>query len=241
MDYIEIIKEKTIRIDDIKEINHLFESKNKFYSYINPFVYLTLKDNKDLIASLDGIYLDGFMMVLIFRLMGVKTIRLSCDMTSVFKHLFLYASTERKTIYAIGSTQDNIEKSIQNIKNSFPNLIVLNYRNGFFTDRSEIEKECENINLTNPDFLLVGMGTPFQEKFINDVKVSGYKGVTFTCGGFFHQTIGKLNYYPKYIDSLNLRWLYRMFDEKRVFYRTIKYYPLFVLSFTRDLIKLKLK
>ena len=39
-------------------------------------------------------------------------------------------------------------------------------------------------------------------------------GVGFTCGGFIHQTANnEIEYYPLWIDRMNLRFVYRMYKE----------------------------
>ena len=41
------------------------------------------------------------------------------------------------------------------------------------------------------------------------------EGIGFTCGGFIHQTANnEIEYYPLWIDRMNLRFVYRMYKEK---------------------------
>ena len=54
-----------------------------------------------------------------------------------------------------------------------------------------------------------------QEQFLLMVKNTGFKGIGFTCGGFIHQTANdEIDYYPAWINRMNLRFLYRMIKEK---------------------------
>ena len=54
-----------------------------------------------------------------------------------------------------------------------------------------------------------------QEQFLIKVKRIGYQGIGFTCGGFIHQTSkNEIDYYPAWIDKINLRFIYRMYKEK---------------------------
>ncbi len=105
-----------------------------------------------------------------------------------------------------------------------------------FADNAERDKSINNIIELNPDFLVVGMGAPLQEQFLIDVRKQGYKGTGFTCGGFLHQTQGSINYYPKLIDSMGLRWAYRIYDEPKLFTRYFVDYPVSIILFLKDVL-----
>ena len=63
------------------------------------------------------------------------------------------------------------------------------------------------------------MGAPRQERFLLNLRESGWRGAGFTCGGFFDQVSGNGDYYPAWIDRLNLRFLYRLVREPRRLWR----------------------
>jgi UDP-N-acetyl-D-mannosaminuronic acid transferase (WecB/TagA/CpsF family) len=89
---------------------------------------------------------------------------------------------------------------------------------------------------------ILGLGSPIQEEFLADLVSAGFLGKIYTCGGFLHQTArGRLDYYPPVINSLGLRWMYRMLCEPHVFWRTLKYYPRNATLLLRDLVSLKLE
>ncbi|NJO34267.1 MAG: hypothetical protein HC869_15170 [Rhodospirillales bacterium] len=66
-----------------------------------------------------------------------------------------------------------------------------------------------------------------QESFLLRLRQQGFNGVGFTCGGFLDQySIGK-QYYPTWIDRLELRWLYRLIMEPGRLWRRyfVEYQP----------------
>lgn len=199
-----------------KNIDIIFNERNKIYTFLNPVSYLTALDNKDLFNQFDGIFADGSLLVAAIKLLyGTKVTRRSFDMTSLAPQLFEYAENSGKTIYIVASKQEETEKAIEIFKERYPNLKFAGYRNGYFSNEEEQDKEAAYITQLNPDFLIVGMGALMQEKFLLKVKKSGYQGIGFTCGGFIHQTSkNEIDYYPKWIDKLNLRFIYRMYKEK---------------------------
>jgi UDP-N-acetyl-D-mannosaminuronic acid transferase (WecB/TagA/CpsF family) len=66
------------------------------------------------------------------------------------------------------------------------------------------------------------MGAPRQEAFLVALADSGWKGVGFTCGGYFDHLGEGFHYYPRLIDKFNLRWFYRIAREpRRLGYRNL--------------------
>lgn len=123
---------------------------------------------------------------------------------------------------------------------AYPNLSIAGLRNGFFSSGEERQAAIQRILELNPDYLIVGMGTPLQEKFLVEVKEMGWRGIGFTCGGFIHQTAKGLNYYPRWMDWLHLRWLFRIWDEPKLLSRYLLQYPRFVGLFMYDLFTFEL-
>jgi len=206
-------------------------------TFINPYSYLFLRKNLSLFSKIDRIYVDGIVLVLLLSCVGIYTKRASFDMTSLAPKVIQDCIDAKYSIYFIGSTQKAILDFTNLIKQEWPNLNLAGFRNGYFNNFEERRKALQTIINANPAVVVVGMGTPYQEKFLADLKSSGYKGKGYTCGGFIHQTTRKVNYYPKFFDVNNLRWLYRMIDEPKLILRYLLYYPLSICLFTFDSIR----
>ena len=91
-----------------------------------------------------------------------------------------------------------------------------------------------DIKNLNPDIVICGMGTPLQEHFLADLQKLGWGGIGYTCGGFLHQTARDIQYYPEWIDKYNIRWIYRIYDEPKLFKRYFWEYPKFFVYFIYD-------
>lgn len=196
-------------------VNQIFESKGKVYTFLNPVSYLTALDNKELFGQMDGIFADGGLLVKAIKMLYAKVVtRRSFDMTSMAPELFAYAVEHDKTIYIVASKQEQVEKAVEIFLERYPEVKFAGYRNGYFSSEEEMDKEAKYITELKPDFLIVGMGSLMQEKFLLKVKNAGYQGVGFTCGGFIHQTSkNEIDYYPAWVDKTNLRFVYRMWKE----------------------------
>ena len=210
-----MISNKIISTENIKLFD-LNRNKNNIYTFLNPVSYLTALENKELFIQFDGIFADGSLLVAAIKLLyGEKVTRRSFDMTSLAPQLFQYAEENKKTIYIVASKQEETEKAVGIFKERYPDLKFAGYRNGYFSNEEEQEKEAAYITQLNPDYLIVGMGALMQEKFLLKVKQAGFNGIGFTCGGFIHQTAkNEIDYYPAWVDRMNLRFIYRMYKEK---------------------------
>ena len=196
-------------------VNQIFENKGKVYTYLNPVSYLTALDNKELFSQMDGIFADGGLLVKAIKLLyGKQVTRRSFDMISMAPELFSYAAEQGKTVYIVASKQEQVEKAVEIFRERYLKVKFAGYRNGYFANEDEMEQEAKHITELNPDFLIVGMGALMQEKFLLKVKNAGYQGIGFTCGGFIHQTSrNEIDYYPAWVDKMNLRFVYRMWKE----------------------------
>jgi N-acetylglucosaminyldiphosphoundecaprenol N-acetyl-beta-D-mannosaminyltransferase len=223
-----LLKQKTNK-------NSKKEFDKEIITFLNPYSYLLYRKNLSLFTDFDRIYIDGIILVKMLKLFGIHTDRKSFDMTSLAPEIFNRCQNRGKSIYFMGSDKSSIENFIKEIRDGYPNLNILGWRDGFYNDLDEREVEIQKILEINPDFLVVGMGTPLQEIFLSDLKSLGWKGIGFTCGGFIHQTANGLNYYPKWINKFHLRWLFRIYDEPKLLRRYLVQYPKFFMIYIYDL------
>lgn len=205
---------KIIRTES-KEEKSFLQDSGKVYSFLNPVSYLDAQKHQEMFCKLDGLFADGSLLVAAIRICyGKRVTRRSCDMTSVGRQLLEISSQTGKTLYYVASKQEEIEKAIQILKGKFPQAHIIGYRNGYFSSEEEMDAEAQHIVSVNPDYLIIGMGAIKQEQFLLRVKDAGFQGIGFTCGGFIHQTAkNEIEYYPRWIDQMNLRFLYRMYKE----------------------------
>ena len=214
----------------------LLEDKKRIYTFLNPVSYLEAIKHRELFDAFDGIFADGSILVAAIQCLYGKTVtRRSFDMTSVAPSVFSFAEQNGKSIYLVASHQEEVEKAVAIFKSQYPRLFFAGYRDGYFSSEEDIKKEILHILNVNPDFLIVGMGILAQEKFLLAAKEAGFRGIGFTCGGFVHQTAkSELEYYPHWVDKLNLRFLYRMYKEKHTRKRYLQAAFIFPVVFLKD-------
>lgn len=203
-----------------------------------------LKKQQHLIKDMDSIMIDGQFLVKMFHFFfGIKVKRRSFDMTSMAPIVFGEAEESNQKVYLIGSDEDSIKGAVGKFQKRYPKMNICGFRNGYLRSQDERQEAIETILSSNTEIVVVGMGTPRQEQFLVDLKNAGYTGTGYTCGGFFHQTASldsSIDYYPKWADKYHLRWLYRIYDEPKLFKRYTIDYSWFLLVFMYDLIQYKL-
>lgn len=220
----------------------VMSSGRKIYTCVNPYSYLIARKNLDLYEKLDGIFIDGITMCLWIRFLhGSRIPRLSFDMTGMAKDLFERISKTGETIYFIGTAQEQLEKSVKVISSCYPQMVIAGKRNGYFNGDEDRQSAIRKIVEANPDFTVVGLGSPLQEHFVVDLKAAGYQGIAFTCGGFLHQTAQGIKYYPAWVDKYNLRAVYRLFHEKGLWGRLFNVLIGFPVTFAYDLTNSRFK
>ncbi len=219
-------------------INQFQVNNKKITTFLNPYSYLLARKEKMLFQYFN-IKIDGILLIKTSQLFGIKNItRESFDMTSLAPIVFKKAIEENKTLYFIGTKPKTIDKAIENILEEFPKLNIISFRDGYIKE-NERESLYENIKNLNPDIVICGMGTPLQEQFLVDLQHTGWNGMGYTCGGFLHQTAENIDYYPKWIDKYNIRWIYRIYDEPKLFKRYFWEYPKFFGYFIYDFYQYK--
>ena len=217
-------------------INCALNNQGSIYTFLNPVSYLEAMRHKDMFMQFDGIYADGSILVKAIRILyGRKVTRKSFDTTSLAADVFDYATKEGKSIYIVSSEQNSVEKAVNHIKERFNGIQVIGYRNGFFKNEEEKDLEIRKIISLNPDYLIVGMGVIKQEEFLLRAKEAGYQGIGFTCGGFISQIAqNNIDYYPAWVDRMNVRFLYRMYKEPHTRKRYLKAGILFPIVFVKE-------
>jgi len=216
-------------------------SEAKAVTFLNPYSFLkihnsTLDLNKFDKVCIDGIALKIFL-DLVFR--GPKIERLSFDFTSVANLVFNRAAAETQRGFILGSDQASNDKFLTKIAGMFPG-ISLDGRSGYFENAEESYKCLDTLAASNYDFIIIGMGAVKQEDVAITLIDAGFQGRIYTCGGFIHQTaMGDGQYYPTWINKLNLRFAYRMFKEPSTIQRYLIDYPKAFILLSRNIKKFK--
>ena len=124
------------------------------------------------------------------------------------------ASEKSYKLYFLGAKKEVVKKLVEMFKIENPDLQIVGYRNGYFS-QSEEKQVVEEIKNSGADILFVGVSSPKKKFFLN--KYAKYMEVPFVMGlgGSFNVVAGYVRRAPIWMRRAGLEWLYRLNTEPR--------------------------
>lgn len=204
-------------------------------TFVNPHACKLGKQYENyvgLLESFDIVTCDGIAMVQAARSCGLNEVRReSFDFTSIAGPVFEWAASNGKSVGLLGGEPGVAETAAGILARKFAGLEINHCFSGFGQD---LDKALQCFAEKRTDIVICGMGAPLQEQFLLRLVNNGWCGIGFTCGGFLDQTSKGTEYYPPWVDRLNLRFLYRLAKEpRRLWRRYLVDYQVFIYRYTR--------
>jgi len=142
------------------------------------------------------------------RIMG-KPLTYNLNGTDLVPALCRDGASEGLSIYLLGSKPGVAESAANNLLSAYPGLSIVGIHNGYF-DPSETESVLESIRAANPHLLLVAMGVPTQELWI-DKYSSQLPGIAcMGVGGLLDFLSNRVPRAPYWVRSLGMEWVWRL-------------------------------
>jgi N-acetylglucosaminyldiphosphoundecaprenol N-acetyl-beta-D-mannosaminyltransferase len=145
-------------------------------------------------------------------------------------------------VFLYGSRPEVIVKLSANLKTRFPDLIIAGTLAPPYGQRSpeEDEEDIRTITASGARIVFVGLGCPRQEKWVA-LHLDRIQAAMIGVGAAFDFHAGTVPQAPKVMQDYALEWFFRLLIEpKRLWRRYLILNPLFVLGFSRQLLKSKL-
>lgn len=143
------------------------------------------------------------------------------------RELVKLADKNNYRIAFLGAKEEIVNKVCEKFKEKYPNLNIVYSHNGYFKDENEI---FEDLKQKNPQILLVGMGSPYQEEIIVKLKNILKGCVMIGIGGAFDVFSGVVKESPLIYQKLGLEWLYRTICQPERFKRIFPVLPIFLIK-----------
>jgi N-acetylglucosaminyldiphosphoundecaprenol N-acetyl-beta-D-mannosaminyltransferase len=115
---------------------------------------------------------------------------------------------DKVSLFLIGGTPLAHDDMMSDIKRRFNKARIVGTSHGYFGPEDK-KKLMVRVSETSPDVILVGMGVPLQERFINDLRGQLSHGVAIGVGGSFDVVSGKLERAPRWVVDCHLEWAFR--------------------------------
>lgn len=171
------------------------------------------QDLKSIVNNCPLINADGASIVWAAKQLGIPlTERVTgCDL---FQNLVGVAAEKGYKIYLFGAKEEVVLKVKRIFEEKYPNIKIVGYRNGYFTEEDE-EEIVKNMAESGADMMFVAFSSPKKEYWVN--KYLDRLNIPFVMGvgGSFDIVAGVTVRAPKWWQDHGLEWLYRFIQEPR--------------------------
>jgi N-acetylglucosaminyldiphosphoundecaprenol N-acetyl-beta-D-mannosaminyltransferase len=167
-----------------------------------------------ILNSADVVSCDGTGVRLASRLLG-ETLPERMTGADWIVDLCTRAQAERKALYLFGGAPGVAQSARERLLQDFPNLRICGTSDGYRRG-DDLLKE---INARRPDILLVGMGTPRQEKWVAANRDALDIPTVWVVGALFDFVSGRIRRGPRWMTDHGLEWLCRLVAEPRKLWR----------------------
>ena len=178
-------------------------------------VNLMEKDVKlrDIVNTCPLINADGASIVWAAKKLGVPVTERVTGI-DLFQNLVKLASDKDYKIYLFGAKEEVVTKVKAIFEKQYPNLRIVGYRNGYFTEADEPEIVAD-MAASGADMMFVAFSSPKKEywvnKYLNQMNIPFVMGV----GGSFDVVAGVTDRAPVWMQNHGLEWFYRFIQEPR--------------------------
>ena len=200
--------------------------------YANAHVLNQSADNAALRAALESadlVYCDGYGVRLAAKALERPVPHRMTGADWIWGLAALCEQTH-DSIYLLGSEPAVARQAAARLSATYPGLDVVGTHHGYFEPGSaHDDRVVEDVNARRPSILLVGMGTPKQELWVQRNAERLDVDVLWTVGALFDVVSGKVPRAPSWLADNGLEWIFRLAIEPgRMWRRYLLGNPVFV-------------
>lgn len=182
--------------------------------YINANSINMMARHDDLVPNLkmaDCLFADGS---------GIRIAAKACHMrlrdnlngTDMLPALCKEACKQGKSIYLLGSKPGVAKSASEKLMQQYPGLRIVGCQHGYFSAKENVQVIAD-INQVKPDVVLLGQGTPLQERWIIEHRDTIQCRAILGVGGLFDYFSGNIPRAPLWMRELGMEWIWRLMQE----------------------------
>lgn len=184
-------------------------------AYLNVHVANSAADDpalKSFLRQADVVYCDGAGVRLGSMILGdpLPTRLTAADW---FEDLIRALGAAGVRVFLLGGSPEVALRARSLLDQRVPGHRVVGAHHGYLQAPPVLRAALEAINQARPDVLLVGMGTPLQERWIADHRAQLQAKVLFAIGAVLDFYTGQVPRSPPWMRRTGLEWAYRLWTE----------------------------
>ncbi len=169
-------------------------------------------------AQADVVRIDGMPLVWVARLLGLPITRAQrAGFMDLMPLLMAAAAEQGWKIFVIGGKPGVAEQAASLLRARYLGLQLVTEDGYFPLDDSDggVSSRLARVAAEEPDVVLIGMGMPRQEEFLQLYLPRISAPVVGTCGAAFDYVAGTIPMAPRWMSALGFEWLFRLIAEPR--------------------------
>ncbi|ETA51869.2 UDP-phosphate galactose phosphotransferase [Rhodobacteraceae bacterium PD-2] len=168
---------------------------------------------RDALARASYVLPDGIGIELAARMAGSEPTK-NLNGTDFTPELLQEARDRGLSVFLFGATPGTAEQAARRLARDIPGLRIAGTRNGF-DEALDTEEAIARINASGADVVLVAMGAPKQELWIDAHRHRLDAKVVMGVGALFDFLAGNVSRAPLRLRRARLEWLWRLMQEPR--------------------------
>ena len=176
---------------------------------------------------------DGAGVALALRARDIR-VEYNLNGTDFLPRLLEYAATHGWSVFLLGGRPGVAERARSALVTVTPQLNIVGTRDGFFDPRQSADVVSE-IRGSGATMVLVAMGNPLQELWLDDHLTETGCRVGVGVGAFLDFAAGEVTRAPAWIRRARMEWFYRLAKEpRRMWQRYVIGNPAFLVRSIRE-------
>jgi N-acetylglucosaminyldiphosphoundecaprenol N-acetyl-beta-D-mannosaminyltransferase len=208
------------------------EDRTRRVMYVNAHVVNQSRVTPGLDLALqraDLVYCDGYGVRLAARVLDLPVPHRMTGADWIWG-LATLCERSHQPIYLLGSEPPIAREAASQLRRWYPGLDVVGAHHGYFDlDSPHNERVIDDINAHGPSIVLVGMGTPKQELWVDRYADRLDGAVVWTVGALFDYVSGHMPRAPRWLADNGLEWIFRLaIEPSRMWRRYLIGNPIFL-------------
>lgn len=188
------------------------------------------------LADMDWVFADGIGMRIAGRILG-QPVRANVNGTDLFPRLCQTLARQGRRLYLLGARPGIAEAAGQWAVQHNHGLQLAGVHHGYFKEE-DTGKVLQDIRDSQADVLLVALGAPRQEHWIQEHMNACGATVVVAVGGLFDYYSGRIPRAPRWVRRCGLEWTFRLLQEpSRLWKRYLLGNPVFLARTGRALLR----